>query len=157
MIKSDHHESYIVAIWMWLKWPKGIKGQSHLILIPRGGLILPQSREPAEVRAQPYSSGAHRPCSARAITMRPYPSLLKILITLTTVILTILLFFSRYPTRLMALNIDLKRGAHSSVKSANNWNADSAVVFNPAQQKFLKDSITRIHSGESTFPSLWTH
>jgi hypothetical protein len=38
------------------------------ILIPRGSLILPQSREPAEVRAQPYSSGAHRPCSARAIT-----------------------------------------------------------------------------------------
>jgi hypothetical protein len=31
MIKSDHHEGYIVAILMWLKWPKGIKGRSHLI------------------------------------------------------------------------------------------------------------------------------
>jgi hypothetical protein len=39
------------------------------VLIPRGDLILPQSRESAEVRAQPYSSGAHRPCSARAITI----------------------------------------------------------------------------------------
>ena len=38
-------------------------------LIPRECLILPQSRESAEVRAQPYSSGAHRPCSARAITI----------------------------------------------------------------------------------------
>jgi len=37
-------------------------------LIPYRGLILPQSRKSAEVRAQPYSSGAHRPCSARAIT-----------------------------------------------------------------------------------------
>jgi hypothetical protein len=31
-------------------------------------LILPQSREFAEVQAQSYSSGAHRPCSAKAIT-----------------------------------------------------------------------------------------
>jgi hypothetical protein len=38
------------------------------VLIPRRDLILPQSRESAEVQAQPYSSGAHRPCSARAIT-----------------------------------------------------------------------------------------
>jgi hypothetical protein len=37
-------------------------------LIPYKSLILPQSRESAEVRAQPYSSGAHRPCSAKAIT-----------------------------------------------------------------------------------------
>jgi hypothetical protein len=37
-------------------------------LIPYGGLILPQSRESAEVQAQSYSSGAHRPCSAKAIT-----------------------------------------------------------------------------------------
>jgi hypothetical protein len=41
------------------------------VLIPRESLILPQSRESAEVRAQPYSSGAHRPCSARAITRTP--------------------------------------------------------------------------------------
>jgi hypothetical protein len=38
------------------------------VLISRKDLILPQSRESAEVRAQPYSSGAHRPCSAKAIT-----------------------------------------------------------------------------------------
>jgi hypothetical protein len=44
------------------------------VLIPRGGLILPQSRESAEVRAQPYSSGAHRPCSAKAITLAPPPN-----------------------------------------------------------------------------------
>jgi hypothetical protein len=25
MIKSDHHEGYIVAILMWPKWPKGPK------------------------------------------------------------------------------------------------------------------------------------
>jgi hypothetical protein len=37
-------------------------------LIPCGGLILSQSRKSAEIRAQPYSSGAHRPCSAKAIT-----------------------------------------------------------------------------------------
>jgi hypothetical protein len=37
-------------------------------LIPCKGLILPQSRESAEVRAQSYSSDAHRPCSAKAIT-----------------------------------------------------------------------------------------
>jgi hypothetical protein len=38
-------------------------------LIPYRSLIFPQSRESAKVRAQPYSSGAHRPCSARAITL----------------------------------------------------------------------------------------
>jgi hypothetical protein len=38
-------------------------------LIPCRDLILPQSRESAEVQAQPYSSGAHRPCSAKAITL----------------------------------------------------------------------------------------
>jgi hypothetical protein len=38
-------------------------------LILYEGLILPQSRESAEVRARPYSLGAHRPCSARAITL----------------------------------------------------------------------------------------
>jgi hypothetical protein len=39
-------------------------------LILYRGLILPQSRESAKVQAQPYSSGAHRPCSAKAITRR---------------------------------------------------------------------------------------
>jgi hypothetical protein len=37
-------------------------------LILYRSLILPQSRESAKVRAQSYSSGAHRPCSAKAIT-----------------------------------------------------------------------------------------
>jgi hypothetical protein len=36
MIKSDHYEDYIVAILMWLKWPKGIKGRSHLIPLIHG-------------------------------------------------------------------------------------------------------------------------
>jgi hypothetical protein len=31
MIKNDYYEDYIVAIFMWLKWPKGIKGQNYLI------------------------------------------------------------------------------------------------------------------------------
>jgi hypothetical protein len=33
MIKSDHHEGYIIAILIWLKWPKGIKKQSYLIFL----------------------------------------------------------------------------------------------------------------------------
>jgi hypothetical protein len=37
-------------------------------LIPYKSLILPLSRESAKIRARPYSSGAHRPCSAKAIT-----------------------------------------------------------------------------------------
>jgi hypothetical protein len=31
MIKSDHYESYIIAILIWLKWPKEIKGRNYLI------------------------------------------------------------------------------------------------------------------------------
>jgi hypothetical protein len=33
MIKSDHHEDYIITILIWLKWLKGIKGRSYLILL----------------------------------------------------------------------------------------------------------------------------
>jgi hypothetical protein len=36
MIKSDYHEGYIIAILMWLKWPKGIKERSHLISLIHG-------------------------------------------------------------------------------------------------------------------------
>jgi hypothetical protein len=31
IIKSDYHEGYIIAILLWLKWPKGIKGRNYLI------------------------------------------------------------------------------------------------------------------------------
>jgi hypothetical protein len=36
MIKNDYHEGYIITILIWLKWPKGIKGQSHLIPLIHG-------------------------------------------------------------------------------------------------------------------------
>ena len=39
------------------------------MLISRKSLILPQSRESAEVRAQSYFSDAYRPCFARAIIL----------------------------------------------------------------------------------------
>jgi hypothetical protein len=31
MIKGDYYEDYIIAILIWLKWPKGIKKRSYLI------------------------------------------------------------------------------------------------------------------------------
>lgn len=39
---------------------------------------------------------------------------------------------------------------HSSKgsKSLGEWNEDSAIVFDPAQQKFFKDSVSRITNGE---------
>jgi hypothetical protein len=48
------------------------------VLIPRKSLILPQSRESAEVQAQSYSLGAHRPYSARTITNWSVPGSLNI-------------------------------------------------------------------------------
>jgi hypothetical protein len=33
MIKSDHHEDYIITILMWLKWPKEIKERNYLIFL----------------------------------------------------------------------------------------------------------------------------
>jgi hypothetical protein len=47
-------------------------------LIPYKGLIFPQSRESAEVRAQSYSSGAYRPCFATAITLRYFGYILNL-------------------------------------------------------------------------------
>jgi hypothetical protein len=44
------------------------------MLIPRENLILPQSRESIKIRAQSYSLGAYRPCSARAIILALPPN-----------------------------------------------------------------------------------
>jgi hypothetical protein len=91
MIKNDHHEGYIIAILIWPKWPKWPKTVGPLSLPnpeglgwcgrPKGliffwRLILPRSREFAEVRAPPYFLNTYRPCSARAITLVPFPNFL---------------------------------------------------------------------------------
>jgi hypothetical protein len=36
MIKSDYHEGYIIAILIWLKWPKEIKKRNYLIFLIYG-------------------------------------------------------------------------------------------------------------------------
>jgi hypothetical protein len=79
MIQSDHHQVYIYATSLGgphdpggSQWdPQGPWGPLARVapgLGPAKPGGLPWSREVSEVRARPYSSGAHRPCSARAIT-----------------------------------------------------------------------------------------
>jgi hypothetical protein len=65
MIQSGHHEDYIHAT--SLGGPRGPRGP---LWDPWGPWGPPVHVSLLRFGARPYSSGAHRPCSARAITPR---------------------------------------------------------------------------------------